>query len=87
METLVVYVAHLFVLYGTPWTESLHHRYPETLSLAESSLAFVVLFATMVALGIAWHRVKRRYPVAFDRTRWFFTVVLVIAFVLSPAPG
>lgn len=86
-ETLVVYVAHLFVLYGTPWTRSLHGQFPETLTLGESSLAFGVLFAVMVVLALTWREVKVRWPRPFDAMRWTLTAVFVIAFLTNPGPG
>lgn len=86
-ETLVVYVAHLFVLYGTPWSPSLHGSFPETMTLGQATFAFLCLFVAMIALGITWHRTKRRHPKPFDRTRWAVTAILLLAFVVLPPLG
>lgn len=86
-ETLVVYVGHLFVLYGTPWTRSLHGAFPETLTLAQSSLLFLGLFAAMVVLALLWREWKVRSKTSFDVVRWSFTAFLIAAFLLNPAPG
>jgi uncharacterized membrane protein len=83
-ETLVVYVAHLLVLYGTPWTPSLHETFAESLTLGQSTLVFSILFAAMVVLALLWREWKTRFPVGFDRTRWTITALFVIGFLLGP---
>lgn len=84
-ETLVIYVGHLFLLYGTPWTVAgLHGLFPETLSLGTSILAFVFVLLPMLAIAYQWHHVKTRHGVVFDRVRWTVTAVLIVVYVLNP---
>lgn len=86
-ETLVVYVVHLLVLYGTPFTPSLNARFHDALSLGESTLAFALLFLAMVVLALCWREWKVRYPRGFDTTRWAVTAAFVLAFLFGPGPG
>lgn len=86
-ETLVVYVAHLLVLYGTPWTPSLYAAYPDALTLGQSTLVFVVLFAVMVVFALLWREWKVRWPRGFDITRWTITAIALLFFLLGPGPS
>jgi uncharacterized membrane protein len=76
-ETLVVYVVHLLVLYGTPLNDGLHLSIGATLSVLEASLVFVGLFVAMAILAWAWHLLKTKRPKEFDRLR-----LALLAFVL-----
>lgn len=83
-ETLVIYVAHLFVLYGSPITPGLVPAIGPTLSVAGSSLLFAGIFVAMVAIGLGWHALKTRYPVPFHRTRRAVTALLIALFLFTP---
>ncbi len=84
-ETLVIYVAHLFVLYGSPLTPGIVPVIGPTLGLLESALLFGAIFVAMIATALAWHHLKTRHPVPFHRTRRALTAVLVLLFLFSPA--
>ncbi len=65
METLVIYVAHLLVLYGTPLNDGINHSVGEHLAIPQATLAVVVLFAAMTAFAWGWHLFKKRRPAHF----------------------
>lgn len=79
-ETLVVYVAHLLMIYGVFGLPGLKARFPHSLGLGASVALVVAVFATMVALAWVWHATKKRYPSAFDRVRWGLMAVVVVTF-------
>lgn len=82
-ETLVIYVAHLMVLYGSPINPSLRAPFEGRLDLLPSIGMAAAVFGAMVLLAWVWHRLKRTQPVAFDRVRYAVTAVLVAAFLFS----
>ncbi|MBC7172669.1 MAG: DUF1624 domain-containing protein [Polyangiaceae bacterium] len=82
-ETLVIYVAHLFVLYGSPFSPGVVPLVGKTLSVVESSLLFGAVFCAMIAIAIVWHEVKTRFPVTFNHTRRLITAALVLLFLFS----
>jgi len=60
-ETLLVYAAHLLIIYGTFWHDkSLAGMYSHTLSLAQTTAATFGLVMLMIAVGEVWGRVKQR---------------------------
>ncbi len=81
-QTLVIYVAHLLVLYGSGVAPGLGTRWDRNLGLAESSALAVALLLAMGLLGWVWDRTKRQHPVAFDRVRYAATAALVLVFML-----
>jgi uncharacterized membrane protein len=84
-ETLVIYVAHLFALYGSPLTPGIVPHVRGTLSLLESTLLFGGVFVVMIAIALAWHAVKTRHPVPFHHVRRAITAGLILLFLFSPA--
>lgn len=86
-ETLVIYVGHLLLLYGTPWAfPGLKGLFPETLALGGSILAFLLVFVAMAAFATAWHTWKKSSPTTFDRARYAAAAVLVAVYLLNPGP-
>ncbi len=58
-ETLLVYAAHLLIIYGTFWNDrSLAGIYGKSLNLWECAAATVLLSGAMIGLAIAWGRIK-----------------------------
>lgn len=84
-ETLVIYVAHLFALYGSPLTPGLVPIVGPTLSVLESTLLFGGVFLAMVAIAFVWHWLKTRVPGPFHFTRRALTLALLLFFFFSPA--
>jgi uncharacterized membrane protein len=60
-ESLLVYAAHLMVIYGDFWSgRSLARIFGKTFSIAEAFAAALALMLLMIALAYAWDRLKRR---------------------------
>jgi len=68
-ETLVVYVAHLFVLYGSPLHRGFQHDWGHALGLGQSALFFLAVFVAMAFLAWGWHTFKTRRPGQFQTAR------------------
>jgi uncharacterized membrane protein len=79
-ETLVVYVAHLLMIYGVFGLPGLKDRFPKNLGLGESIALVIAVFGTMVAFAWLWHETKKRHPKAFDRVRYALMALVVIVF-------
>ncbi len=81
-QTLVIYVAHLFLIYGIgplPGAKSFWHR---TLGLGGSLAVVSVFFVLMAALAWAWGWTKKNHLKTFDRVRYAITALIVIAFLV-----
>jgi uncharacterized membrane protein len=76
-ESLLVYAAHLAVIYGTLWP-SLSFLIGKTRSWLEVAVMALVLIAAMFALALAWHRFKTTRPAAAKRVFWVGAFVLFV---------
>jgi uncharacterized membrane protein len=63
-RSLTAYVAHLLLLYGTPFTPNLVYRFGATLDLAQVSLAFALIFAGTLAMTLLGDWLERERHVA-----------------------
>jgi uncharacterized membrane protein len=81
-ETLVVYVAHLLVLYGSPVFVGVWAIWRHALGLPASTAVFAALFAAMAALAWGWHRLKVARPRAFQSLRLGLLAVTVLILLL-----
>ena len=81
-ESLVVYVAHLLALYGTPVSPGFVHSYAGALSMGACLFVAAVTFLVSAAAAHAWHRIRTRHPLGFRALRWTVAAVLVLG-VLS----
>jgi hypothetical protein len=84
METLVIYVAHLFILYGTPINQGMNRFLGKELGIAHASLFVAILFAAMTALAWGWHLFKKKKPTQFFWARMAMLAVLLGWVFLSP---
>lgn len=75
-QSLVAYVAHLLVLYGTPWTPSLTQRFGASLTLQQALLAFVIVFAITLFVAHAWEWLSRERLRTF---RWLQATLTVLS--------
>lgn len=82
-QTLVLYVAHLMMIYGNAVTGGLAAHFPKNLNLGESSLVVAGMFVVLFALGWVWHHIKLRYPKPFDRVRYAVTVAIVLTILFN----
>jgi hypothetical protein len=78
METLVVYVLHLLVLYGVPGFGGLHHAIGRTQTVPTALFVFATLFVVTSAIAVAWHAAKKRRPKAHFIARMALLVAAVI---------
>ena len=80
-QTLVIYVAHLFVIYGAGPIPGFGARWPRELGVPDAILVTMVLFGMMAALAWLWKWTKTKHPIAFDRVRYLVTLGLIAAFL------
>ena len=80
-ESLMIYVAHLIVLYGSPLNHGAGYYLGTTLNLWQSTFVFGILFFTMLLLAIAWHTLKKRYSMHIRFVLFATTVSLIMLFV------
>jgi hypothetical protein len=78
METLVIYVSHLFILYGTPLNEGVNRAIGKNLDIPEAVLSVLLLFAAMGALAWGWHAFKKKKP-----TQFFWMRMVMLAALLG----
>ncbi len=81
-QTLVIYVAHLFVIYGAGPVPGFGDRWPRALGVPDAIMLTLVLFAMMAALAWVWRWTKTKHPVAFDRVRYAITFALIASLLL-----
>ena len=61
-ESLVVYVIHLAIIYGSAWNTGLYRWFAGSLSPLATLLVVVALVATMTLLAWHWNRLKHQRP-------------------------
>lgn len=81
-ETLLVYVLHLYFLYGGVVGPAPLGPWASRLGFGEAALAVVI--AALLAAAWAWHRVKVRAPHEARLGLTFATVAFVYAFATRP---
>ncbi|NLY94099.1 MAG: hypothetical protein GXY23_08715 [Myxococcales bacterium] len=81
-ETLVIYVSHLFILWGSAVNSAVAKKYKYSLDVFESTLCFLAVFAVTMLIAKVWNLAKTRQPTAFDYARWAVTATLALVFVL-----
>ncbi|MDH4211092.1 MAG: heparan-alpha-glucosaminide N-acetyltransferase domain-containing protein [candidate division WOR-3 bacterium] len=81
-ESLVVYVVHLMIIYGSVLNRGLVSYWGRTLSYSEVYLFVVWLFAAMVILAYFWHKLKLEHmPVAHwvkNTIYWSFLALFLL---------
>ena len=81
-QTLVLYVAHLFVIYGVGMVPGVKSVFPRSLGLLGSVAVVMGFFVAMGALAWAWNWAKRHHLRTFDRARYAVTLLLIVIFLL-----
>jgi uncharacterized membrane protein len=61
-ESLLIYVVHLAIIYGSTWNVGLYRFYAGALSPWATLLVVVVLVTAMVLLALQWNRLKHHRP-------------------------
>ena len=77
-ETLVIYVVHLGIVYGSVWNLGLVRTFGQTLTPGPMAVVVVLLITAMVALAWSWNQLKHRAPAA---ARWVAAAVLTVLVV------
>jgi hypothetical protein len=77
-ETLVIYVLHLLVLYGSPIHRGLEHDVGETLDLSGAIALAALLVTAMLAVAYVWHWVKTNKPALHDVVRMAIVAIVVV---------
>ncbi|MBO6937877.1 MAG: DUF1624 domain-containing protein [Deltaproteobacteria bacterium] len=79
-QTLVIYVAHLFLIYGVGFLPGVRRWVHRDLDLLGSIGVVSVFFVLMAALAWAWNWTKKNHLKTFDRVRYAITALILIAF-------
>ena len=68
-HTLVVYVVHLLILYGSPLQKGLNVEYGQSLPLPEASAVAALMLAGMIVLALSWYTLQKWHPSASKWTQ------------------
>jgi uncharacterized membrane protein len=82
-ESLVIYVAHLLVLYGSPLWRSLRQSLGERLDLRHASIAAILLVVAMMALAHGWTILRTQRERRFELLKLSLASALLY-FALRP---
>jgi hypothetical protein len=83
-ETLLVYVLHLYLLFGGVLGDAPLGRFVGRLTFAEALAVVALLVPVLVAAAWAWHRVKMRFSRGASLTLVFLTIAFVYEFLTRP---
>jgi hypothetical protein len=82
-ESLMVYTAHLLVIYGRFWNErSLAFYYGETWSVTQCIASTLLLAAVMSAAAIGWGWMKRNHMPLARVWFWLFSGTVTAMFFI-----
>lgn len=85
IESFVVYVTHLFILYG--WAipyPNLTTLWGFKLQLVESLMVFFVLAVAMVLVSKVWRTVKKQHAVIMNAVYWYVGAMFLYYFITNP---
>jgi hypothetical protein len=83
-ESLLIYILHLIILYGSVMNEGLQQIFRPTFSVVEASIAFCIVFTAICLCIIGWNYFKKKYRTAAVITRWVAVVLFILSFLLRP---
>ena len=84
-ETLLVYVLHLLLLFGSVVTgPSAVREWHDALDFRQATLALVLMVAVLYVAAWLWHQVKMRWPHAAHLALVFLGTAFVFEFVTRP---
>jgi uncharacterized membrane protein len=82
-ESLMVYAAHLFVIYGQFWNaHSLAFYYGKTFNVLECIAGTIALILVMIGAAIMWGRLKQNHKPLSQVMFWMFSVTTTIWFFM-----
>ncbi len=82
-QTLVLYVAHLMLLYGTGVTPGFNNGFHRALDLGPALALVALFFVAMGLLAYVWHWTKKHHFRAFEMVRYSVTALVVVIFLLT----
>lgn len=82
-ESFIIYVIHVFILYGSFLNPGLRHMFGTQLVYHEVYGVFLWLLVAMVVLGYVWNRLKHEYPGSGRLIRYFVYMKFVVIFLSS----
>jgi hypothetical protein len=83
-ESLVVYVVHLMVVYGSVLNRGLVYYWGPTLAYSEIYPFIIWLMAAMVVLAYVWHKLKQEHPAAAKWVKYAIYVSFAVLFLVKP---
>ncbi len=83
-ESLVIYVAHLLIIYGSVVNDGLVYSLGGKLSIAEAFAVFLLMLVVMSAVAYIWHNTKKNFRRESAVVKLALTTVLLLYFVVRP---
>ncbi len=83
-ESLLIYILHLIILYGSVLNEGLQQRIRQTLSVVEASIVFFMIFIGLSIIVYGWNYFKKNYHTASLITRWSAVGIFIYFFLTRP---
>jgi hypothetical protein len=83
-ESLIVYVVHLMIVYGSVLNTGLTSYWGQMLSYREAYLFIIWLMATMVILAYVWHKLKIEHRPVANWVKYTLYWSFVVLFLLKP---
>ena len=83
-ESLFIYIIHLIILYGSVVNKGLQQVILPTLSVAQSSLAFIVIFIAVSVFAYGWYQLKKQYASMAMTVRIAVAATFIILFLTRP---
>ena len=84
-ESLMVYVAHLLLIYGNFGTFTFRDAVNRSFGYAEAAGVSLLLIAAMILLAFVWSAIKRGPERRRRIVQWGFVAILVVVFIFAPA--
>ncbi len=83
-ESLFIYIIHLIILYGSVVNNGLQQVILPTLSVVESSLAFIIVFVAISCFAYGWYHLKKQYVYAAMAVRISVAGTFMYLFLTRP---
>ncbi|MDE3057687.1 MAG: DUF1624 domain-containing protein [Bacteroidota bacterium] len=83
-ESLVIYAAHLLIIYGSAVNDGLESSFGGTLSIVQATGIFLLMLAAMSALAYIWHNAKKNFNRESVWLKLALTTTFLLYFVARP---
>ncbi|MFZ4618978.1 MAG: heparan-alpha-glucosaminide N-acetyltransferase domain-containing protein [Bacteroidota bacterium] len=83
-ESLFIYIIHLIILYGSVMNKGLQQIILPTLSVVQSSVAFIIVFIALSSFTYGWYQLKKQYPRSALYVRVAVAATFIILFLIRP---